>query len=317
MQSNPAIADLNFHKNEDIEGFYILADAQVKTTSAGKPFLTATLADATGQISAKYWDFSGKINKEDKGSVVAIQGYVSEYKGTPQITIQKMRWATGKDDYDMKRLVPSAPIDEGAAWNELCQMIRSIRDPEYQEVCETVIRRHEIQFRTVPAAKSVHHAFVSGLLMHTLNMAKCADFLSTLYGSVIDRDLLIAGTILHDVCKDEEFEVSDLGLVTDYTVPGSLLGHLYMGAAEVRDVCRQMDIDEEKSMLLQHLILAHHGSPEMGAAVVPQCAEAELLHYIDLIDSRMEIMAEAFATTEQNEFTQKIYALDKRVYKHT
>ena len=115
----------------------------------------------------------------------------------------------------------------------------------------------------------------------------------------------------------EEFTFSQLGLVTEYSVKGQLLGHLVMGAQEVAAAAAELAIPEEKSVLLQHMILSHHGEPEWGAAVRPMCAEAELLSYIDLIDSRMEIYKGSFETTPVGEFSGRIYALDgKRVYRH-
>ena len=145
----------------------------------------------------------------------------------------------------------------------------------------------------MPAAKSVHHGFVGGLLMHTSYMLEMAEFLARLYAAVIDRSLLLAGTLLHDIAKLEEFAVTQLGIVTEYTTKGQLLGHLVLGAQEVSEVCRELNVPEEKSVLLQHLLLSHHGQPEFGAAVVPMCAEAELLSYIDNIDAKMETFMEA------------------------
>ena len=128
---------------------------------------------------------------------------------------------------------------------------------------------------------------------------------------------MLTGTLLHDFKKREEFGFSELGLVTEYTVKGQLLGHLVMGAQEIAAVAAELGVPEKKSVLLQHMILSHHGEPEWGAAVRPMCAEAELLSYIDLIDSRMEIYKENFEATPVGEFSDRIYALDgKRIYHH-
>ena len=133
---------------------------------------------------------------------------------------------------------------------------------------------------------------------------------------MVDEDLLIAGTLLHDFAKCEEFVTSSLGLVTDYSVNGQLLGHLVMGARAAAEAARELGVPEEKSVLLQHLLLSHHGEPEFGAAVRPMCAEAEMLNLIDLMDSRMEIYREAFEEVEPGQFTKRIFALDKKVYRH-
>ena len=153
--------------------------------------------------------------------------------------------------------------------------------------------------------------------MHTGNMLQIADFLAGLYAGTINRSLLLAGTFAHDLQKETEFVFSELGLVTDYSVKGQLLGHLVMGAQEAAEVAAQLGVPEEKSVLLQHMVLSHHGEPEYGAAVRPACAEAELLSCIDTIDSRMEIYREALSDVAPGSFSDRIFALDgRKVMRH-
>ena len=176
---------------------------------------------------------------------------------------------------------------------------------------------HGEALAAIPAAKSVHHAFLGGLLMHTANMMRIADFLAGMYPETIDRSLLLCGTLLHDMAKEREFVFSQLGLATDYSVKGQLLGHLVMGAQEAAETAQRLGVPEEKSVLLQHLILSHHGEPEFGAAVRPVCAESELLSYIDMIDSRMEIYREVLGATPLGGFSDRVFALDgKKLYHH-
>ena len=301
----------------DIEGFYLLKSAFPKVTVSGKPFLTAVLADESGTIEAKVWDYSGPIGERDTGKVLKVCGSVSDYRGMPQLTVDRLRLAEESDPVDVARLVSVAPIDREAGYDEVKALVATIEDLDYRAVCEQMLHRHEAAFRTIPAAKSVHHGFLSGLLMHTLNMLRLADFLAAQYADSVDRSLLLAGTLLHDFGKEREFTFSELGLVTDYSTKGQLLGHLVMGAQETAEVAEMLGIPEEKSVLLQHLLLSHHGEPEFGAAVLPQCAEAELLSLIDQIDSRMEIYREALAPLKSGEFSQRIFALDnRRIYKH-
>ena len=161
------------------------------------------------------------------------------------------------------------------------------------------------------------HAVVETMRGHTLDMLRLADFLSAQYADTVNRSLLLTGTLLHDFAKEQEFTFSELGLVTDYSTKGQLLGHLVMGAQEVAAIAAELDLPEEKATLLEHLILSHHGQPEFGAAVLPQCAEAELLSLVDQIDSRMEIYREVLAPLKAGEFSQRVFALDnRRVYKH-
>ncbi len=300
-----------------VEGFYILKNATTKMTAAGKPFLTATLTDQTGKIDAKVWDYGGPVGTADEGKVVKVLGTVTEFRGTPQLTIEKIRLAEAADPVDPAALVPAAPIEKENVYRELCALVDSIEDVDYQAVCRLLLQRHGQALQTIPAAKSVHHAFLQGLLMHTFHMMKTADFLAGLYSDTVDRSLLLAGTLLHDFGKETEFRFSSLGLVTDYSVRGQLLGHLVMGAQEIAEAAKELDVPEEKSVLLQHMILSHHGEPDFGAAVRPMCAESELLSLIDMVDSRMEIYREILAETPAGEFSARVFALDdKRLYHH-
>lgn len=316
MEYNKPIADMC--PGMDVEGFYILRAAALKTTNSGKPFLSGTICDRTGSMEIKVWDYSGPIGAraDDAGRVVKIRGSVSEYRGALQVSVHRIRMAESADTYDKSLLVPTAPIDADAALADVQRLVASIADADYRSVAETMLARHLDAFRRIPAGKTVHHSFLSGLLMHTYNMLRTVDFLAGLYPEVIDRSLLLTGTLLHDFAKEREFVFSDLGIVTEYSTAGQLLGHLVMGAQEVADVARELAIAEEKSLLLQHLLLSHHGEPDFGAAVRPMCAEAELLSYIDLIDSRMEIYAETLPGVPAGGFSQRIFALEKKIYHH-
>lgn len=314
MFSNIRIADMAV--GDDFEGFYVLKTAVSKVSSNNKPFLSATLADATGEIDAKAWDYAGPVGAADEGQIIKLRGTVSEYRGTLQVTVDRIRLAEPGDPYDLADLVPVAPMDSEAAFRELEGYVNNIDDPDYRAVCRRLVLDHAQALRSIPAAKSVHHSFLGGLLMHTLNMLKTADFLAGLYADTVDRSLLLCGVCLHDLGKEQEFLFSSLGLVTDYSVKGELLGHLVMGAQEVARVAQELNIPEEKSVLLQHLLLSHHGEPEFGAAVRPLCAEAELLSLIDKIDSRMEVYRENLPTVNEGEFTQRIFALEKKIYRH-
>ena len=316
MEYNKLIAGM--HTGDDVEGFYVLKDAFLKTTAAGKPFLSGVLADRSGTIDLKVWDYSGPIGATpaDTGRIVKIRGQVSEFKGAPQLTAGRIRMADGNDQYDVSALVPVAPIDPDERLQEIRRLIDSMENADYQSVARTMLERHLEAFRSIPAAKSVHHSFLSGLLMHTSNMLRLADYLSGLYAGIIDRSLLLTGTLLHDFAKEREFTFSGLGMVTDYSLSGQLIGHLVMGAQEVQQCAESLGLPQEKSLLLQHMILSHHGEPDFGAAVRPMCAEAELLSLIDLVDSRMEIYAEALQELPEGTFSGRIFALDKKIYRH-
>lgn len=300
-----------------VMGFYMLRSATLRVTNSGKPYLSAVLSDSTGSIDSKYWDYSGLIDSSCEGKIVKILGEVQEFKGSNQLNIQKIRLTKEDDEYNLNDIVPTAPIDAMQELEYIRSLISSIEDSDYSKICEFMLDRHIITFSRMPAGKTVHHSFLSGLLMHTGSMLRIADFLSiNIYPDAVDRSLLLAGTLLHDFAKEREYKLSELGLITDLTVPGVLLGHLVMGAEEVGTVGNDLDIPSEKILLLKHMILSHHGEPEHGAAVVPCIAEAELLSYIDLIDSRMEIYAETLENMEKGTFSDKIWSLDKKIYNH-
>ena len=302
---------------ETIEGFYVLKSASVRTATSGKPYLNAVLGDASGTMEAKMWDFSGKVTNADEGKVVKVRGEVTEFRGSLQMTIRKFRFAGSEDNYVLEDLVPTAPIDSVREMEYIQELIASMEDADFRKISEVMLDRHLAAFGKIPAAKNVHHSFLSGLLMHTSSMLRIADYLATeIYPHIVNRSLLLAGTLLHDFAKEKEYAYSELGLVTDKTVEGMLVGHLVLGDEEIAEVGKEIGIPEEKLLLLRHMILSHHGKPEYGAAVVPCTAEAELLSNIDLIDSRMEIYAENFETMEKGSFSERIFSLEKKIYNH-
>ena len=315
MEYNKLLADMV--PGDRVEGFYILKEGAIKTSNSGKPFLSATVTDKSGSLDLKAWDYSGPVGAPtDAGTVVKIRADVTEYRGSIQLTASNIRMATQEDSYDVSALVPVAPIDRDETLEKVRSLIASMEDRDYRVLAETMLERHLETFRSIPAAKSVHHSFLSGLLMHTANMLCLADFLAGQYSQIIDRSLLLTGTLLHDFAKEKEFTFSQLGVVTDYSRKGQLLGHLVMGAQEIAQVAAELGTPEEKSLLLQHMILSHHGEPEFGAAVKPMFAEADLLSQIDMLDSRMEIYAETLPGVPAGTFSSRIFALDKRIYHH-
>ena len=292
-------------------GFYLLKSAQSATAANGKPYLSLRLSDRSGELPGKLWDYAGPIGAGDAGRCVWVSGRVESYQNAIQVSLDQMRLAGDGDDVDPGRIVPVAPYDAQDMLRYVERTLQGLEDADYRAVCLAVLERRRDAFALLPGAKTMHHAFLHGLLMHTANMLRQADMLARLYADVVDRSLLLAGVFLHDIGKLSEFSTTELGLVSDYSKAGRLLGHIYLGAEEVGAAARELNVPEEKTMLLQHLLLSHHGKPEFGAVVPPKCAEAELLANIDMIDSRMEIYRSAYADTPEGEFTrQRVYGLN-------
>ncbi len=292
-------------------GYYLLKSAQSAVTSGGKPYLNLRLSDTSGELPGRLWDYAGPVGSGDVGKAVWASGRVETYQNALQAVLDTLR-LTGEDDsFDPGLLVPTAPRSAEAMLAYVERTLDGLEDTDYRSVCLTVLERHAAAFASFPGAKSMHHGFLHGLLMHTANMLLSAERLASVYSDVIDKSLLLAGVFLHDIGKLAEYETTALGLVGEYSREGQLLGHLFLGAEEVGEIARAAGIPEEKRLLLQHLIASHHGRPEYGTIVLPKCPEAELLSELDMIDSRMEMYRKVFEETPRGTFSrQKVYGLN-------
>ena len=302
-----------------VEGFYLLKSAAMASLDPDETVLRILLSDSTGEMDAVYREFAGELDlASDIGRIVKIRGEVQQASGTPLIDIRRIRLASDMDGYDLNDIVPVAPIDSLKELEFIQNLVSTIEDDDYRRICENMLDRHVARFGAIPASKTTHHCFISGLLMHTGNMLRIADYLATeIYPYVVDRSLLLAGTLLHDFAKEKEYAFSDLGLITERSPEGLLLGHSAMGAEEVGRLGTALGIPEPKTMLLQHMILSHQEQGKNGAAVEPCIAESELLRIIDAMDSRMEIYSVSFENTEKGSFSKSIPALGgKKIFNH-
>ena len=199
---------------------------------------------------------------------------------------------------------------------KIMSVIASVKDEELKKLTYALVKDKEEKLLFWPAAFKLHHAVRGGLLYHTLSILKMAEAISVIYPSV-DRDLLFCGIIVHDLCKIEEFNVSSSGLVTSYSVEGELLGHLVMGAMKIAEKAKELCISAEKAMLLQHMVISHHGDPEFGAAVRPMFLEAEILSQLDNLDATIYEITSTVSEVQKGEFSPRQWALDNRkLYNH-
>ena len=300
-----------------VEGFCLVKTVEVKTSTKGDRYLDLTLTDASGEINAKLWSYNEITHGEYReGEIIKIRGSVSVYAGNDQLRIERIRKANPDDNIDPSAFVPTAEYDADKMYNALYELANGFSDDELKRLVIYLLEEHKLALLYWPAAFKLHHAIRGGLLMHTLSIVRMAEKVSEIY-SFVDKELLISGAILHDIAKILEFEVSDAGIVSNYSVRGNLLGHLAEGAMIVRKAAEKLGISQQTSMLLEHMILSHHGEPDFGAAVRPMFIEAELLSELDLMDARLYEMREALESTEKGEFTGKMWALDNRkLYNH-
>ena len=297
-------------------GYYLLQSVSSAVASNGKPYLTFSLSDRSGELAGKLWDYAGPIGPGDAGQPVWAGGLVESYHDKPQLRLDSLRLTDEGDSFDIACLVPTAPYDAQSMTDYVEKTLRAIADADYRAVCLSLWERHREAFTELPGAQKMHHAFLHGLLMHTARMMQQAVSLGAIYRDVVDASLLTAGAFLHDIGKLKEFALSPTGLVGGYSLEGQLLGHLFLGAEEVGAEARALGLPEEKTLLLQHLLAAHHGEPELGAITPPRCAEAELLAQIDMTDSRMEMYRLTCESTPEGEFSrERVFALhNKNVY---
>ena len=295
-----------------VEGFCFVKTADVKTSSKGDRYLDMTLTDASGEINAKIWSYSeAAFGEYASGDIVKVRGSISVYAGNDQLKIERIRKANDSDNIDPAAFVPSAAFDGNDMYNAVFSLANSFEDEALKKLVTYVLEENRLALLYWPAAFKLHHAVRGGLLMHTLSILRLAESVCDIY-PFVDRELLLSGAILHDIAKITEFEVSGTGVATGYSVRGNLIGHLADGAMAIRKAAEKLEIPSETSLLLEHMVLSHHGEPEFGAAVRPMFIEAELLSELDLMDARIYEMREALEATAEGEFTGKLWALDNR-----
>ena len=308
------IATLNL--GNTVEGFYVISKV-VKRTCARGDYLTGQLSDNTGEIGLIYWSYDGSITPNDNGRIVYIDGSVTEYGGANQVTAVEIRHINEYDDVNISEILPTAPVDVGEMRQYLNKVISTIKDADYRKICYEILSENKEEFCSYPAAMNVHDAVINGLIHHTYKMVRAAENIAEIYKNNIDRDLLLTGVLLHDVGKIKEFSVNEYGLVTDYTEDGKFKGHLLLGSEMVRAKAVELGIDEEKIKLLENILLSHHGKPEYGALAQPLTLEAQIVHHIDMLDSRITAGIEGIKNVPEGDFSQKIFALDNvRLYSH-
>ena len=299
-------------KGQVFDGFLLTRTAAQKTSSNGSKYLDMTLCDISGEVNAKMWD--GFTPAPGIAQVLRVRGMMMEYNGRPQLRVDKMRPATEEDDYDMDCLTPCAPMPAGEMKAVIYERVEEIADPQLKALVKMRLNECGDRLDYYPAASKLHHAERSGLLHHTSTMLRMAKLVCEIYPH-LDKDLLAAGVVLHDLCKIDEMAADELGMVSDYTVEGMLVGHLVAGVAEIARCARELGVRRELTIMLQHMILSHHDLPEYGSPKPPMFPEAEVLHVLDLLDARMFEMQRELKNAQPGGFTDRIWSLERKLYR--
>ena len=268
-----------------------------------------TLADKSGSINAKMWD--GTVQPPLAGSIVKVRATGNEFNGRMQLRVEKIRAAESRDAVDMSTLIPCAPREPKEMLDEVVRAADNIADPDLRKITCELLDRAGDKLLTFPAAKQMHHAERGGLLHHTTTMLRAANAIMTVYPQ-LNASLLTAGVIVHDLAKIDEMDADTLGLVSDYSVDGKLIGHIVRGVVNIQLAAEKTKASPGKALLLQHMVLSHHGIPEYGSPLAPKFPEAEVLNTIDTLDARLYEMNEALSRAIPGGFSEKVWGLDNR-----
>lgn len=300
-----------YEVGEQIDVYLMVKTSTKGIASNGKPFLTLILRDKTGDIEAKLWDASSEdeINYAAE-KIVRVNGDITNYRGRNQLKIRNIRPVGPQDMVNHADFIETAPVPKDELAERVTKYIFEMKNPNLQRITRHLLKKYQGQFFDYPAATKNHHEFVSGLAYHVVSMLDLAKAIANLYPS-LDTDLLYAGIILHDLGKVIELSGP---ISTSYTIEGNLLGHITIMVNEIGKTAEELGIEGEEVMLLQHLVLSHHGKAEWGSPKPPLIKEAEVLHYIDNIDAKINMMDRALAKAKPGEFTEKIFALDNRMF---
>jgi len=298
-----------------VDDIFVLSEKILSQKKDGNNFLNVTLSDKTGTIKGVVWDNVDQIAAGiTSGDFAHVNGSVSDYRGTLQVVIKKME-PFSPDRIDPSDFLPQTSRDIEGMFERLLKRTDSITTDYLKALIDAFFKDKEFvnKFKTAPAAKKMHHAYIGGLLEHTLSMVSLADKIAGHY-SGIDRDLLLSGAILHDIGKIDEFEYQ---FKIDYSDKGRLLNHIVIGIKMVDDKLSGIEhFPEDQMLLLKHMIVSHHGTREFGSPEPPKTIEAVLLNYIDEIDSKVNAIRDFIASEDPDEtWTSYHRLLERHFYK--
>jgi 3'-5' exoribonuclease len=287
------ISDCPRHENKIVTSNFVVVSKQIKPKKTGEPYLALTLGDRSGQLEAKMWDNVEEVlNIFEQDDFLKIKGLVNKYKNRFQLTIHKLR-KLGESEIEFADYLPKTTRNIDELWQTLTDFVRSFQNPHLMGLVQAFMSDPEIAaaYRNAPAAKTLHHAYIGGLLDHVVSLFRSCDLVCRNYPSV-NRDLLLTGVFLHDIGKIHELAYNRS---FSYTTRGQLLGHMIIELEMLQaKLALFPDFPDPLKILIEHLIISHHGEYEFGSPKLPMFPEALLLHYMDDLDSKMEAMRAHF-----------------------
>ena len=287
------ISECTRHENKIVTSNFVVVSKQIKPKKTGEPYLALTLGDRSGQLEAKMWDNVEEVlTVFEQDDFLKIKGLVNKYKNRFQLTIHKLR-KLGDSEIEFADYLPKTARDIDELWQNLSDFVSSFQNLHLQTLVRAFMSDPEIAsaYRNAPAAKTLHHAYIGGLLDHVVSLFRSCDLICRNY-SLVNRDLLLTGVFLHDIGKIHELAYNRS---FSYTTRGQLLGHMVIELEMLQaKLALVPGFPAELKTLLEHLIISHHGEYEFGSPKLPMFPEALLLHYMDDLDSKMEAMRAHF-----------------------
>ena len=308
-------------KDQEITEFFMAKTVAIKVGANGKQYMDIMLSDKTGDVTAKKWDVSDAEYPtlkaiEDK-SIVKIKGIVTEWAGQLQVRVQRIRVANEQDMQQMNDFVKAAPEEPEAMYDYILSVVENMGDEDLKKITKKLLVDNKERLMYYPAAQKNHHALLGGLLYHMKRMLMTGERICQVYTN-LNKDLVASGVIIHDMEKLNEIESGTDGIATGYSFEGQMLGHIIQGIKSIDRICLELEIPREKAIMLEHMILSHHYEPEFGSPKRPLFPEAEVLHYLDILDARMFDMHAALEATQPGEFSDRVWTLENRkLYKPT
>jgi 3'-5' exoribonuclease len=309
------VEDVAKFENQAVVSFFAVTSKQLRSRKDGGQYMALTLGDRTGQIESRMWDnFADAAAGFEQGDVVKVRAEVCRYNGRLQLNLEKLRLANA-DEFELTDFVPRTRKDVEELWSALVRSVDSFSDLSLQALVRSFLDDpvFAAAFREAPAARSLHHAWLGGLLEHVVSLLGICDLVAHHYPE-INRDLLLTGAILHDIGKLEELR---WGTSFDYTLQGQLVGHITLGIAMIeKKLAALAGFPPELRMLVEHMVLSHHGKLEFGSPKLPMIPEAVLLNFLDDLDAKMHMMRSEFERHEAQggeagEMTDWVRAMDR------
>lgn len=307
------ISDIKTH--QELISYFLVKTSAVKVGSNKKAYLDLLLADCTGEISAKKWDIADEelpgLEKIKEGSIIKVKAQVTEWNGMKQLRVSRIRQTSAEDHLVMKDYIKAAPEEPADMYEYIYSSAEAFQDQDLRNICIRELTDNKEKLMYYPAAQKNHHAEMGGLLYHVKRMLMMAERACEVYTN-LNRELVMTGVILHDMEKINEIQSNELGVSTGYSFEGKMLGHLVQGVRTIDRLAGELGMPREKAVMLEHMILSHHYEPEFGSPKKPLFPEAEMLHYLDMIDAKMFDMQDALEKTEPGEFSDRVWTLDNR-----